>query len=268
MLRLRKFLPMLVVALGATIVLGAPSAAEAALYLRISTDAGATFTDFVGAENDQLVTGSVTFGTATIDVRARTNQPVGAGFGQISQVQLNFTNTGATVTGIGLVVRISDTDFVAPSGPAILSSSFSGTVGPGTTGVTTGGFVSTFQSALDNDNVLFGGLPVTATAPTGATGANTDTTGLQAVVIPLIFSGTQDFGGSTFKGTTADAPYSLSNEFRITSLTLGGGSDFELTGITNLSAVPAPAALILAFVGIPALGVGGWLRRRGQAVQQ
>jgi len=176
---------------------------------------------------------------------------------------LDLNNTGADITNLPLIVQVSDVNFVRPGpGPAVLSSSVSGTVGAGVD-TTVGATVSTFQSTVDYSNTLLGGLVGPPPTPFGANGG--DTTGIQAFVVPLLGGGTQDFGNTVSKGTTVVAtPFSLSNQFTFTSLSLANGASVQLTGTTQLTAVPAPPTVVLALGGLPALCLGQWLQRRRQ----
>jgi len=227
------------------ILFALPPTAMADATIEISTDGGVTFTSNGGITN----TLSATVGTATIVVAAISNSP-GSGFGEVEQVQLSFNNAGAAAQGVNLVVRVSDNGFTVPPGGGTLSSSWSGTAGPNNSGS------GMFQSAADFSNTLFGGLPGVATVgPAFATST-------QSVVIPTIASGTETLPGSTVtKGAAGTPPYALSNQFTLPSLVIGGGSAVQLTGVTDLSAVPAPAGLVLALTGLPFVGLC-YVRRR------
>jgi len=258
----------LLAAVAVALVCAAP--AQAALTVRISTDGGATFTQFVDngtgtdpVANDGFLHGELNSGGVHYALDVTSNRPSGASFSQIEQVQIAANNSGAAIAPVALVVQVSDNGFTRPAtGPATLSSSVSGTVGAG---VSTGAAlnVSTFQSFVDYGNNVFGGL---ATNPPVVPGA-TDTTGLQAFIVPTTTT-TANFGDTRTKLTTvASTPFSLSNEFRFTGLSLAAGASIHLTGTTNLSAVPAPAGVVLALTGAPLLGLGHWLRRRKAAVK-
>jgi hypothetical protein len=245
-------------------LLSTAAPAKAAITIAISIDGGATFSTFAGAEGQISFAAPdvTTAGGTVISVRATTNEPLNSAVAQISQVQINI-NGGASIDVIPLVVRISDRDFDQPvSSNSVLSSSFSGTVGPNTTvtdPIGPGPLVSTFQSVIDNSNTLFGGLPGVLTP------GPTDTTGLQVVTIPLV-SGTDDFSGTASKVVSNVAPFSLSNEFRLLNLTIASGTQIQFTGTTTLS-VPAPAGLLLALSGLPVLGLRMWRRRKAQAAE-
>jgi len=270
MMRSKKWWLALVVLVGAAL-LGASSPAKAAITLRISTDGGATFADFVGGENDTDVDGSVTANGVRVKVTATTNQPNqqfdNADFARVSQVQTTIDQVGPQGLPIDLVVRISDTAFFLPptGANATLSSSVKGTLG-GDLSTSAAVNAVTFQSAADYSNQLFGGLPVTVSPPTGATSGPV-TTILQPFAIFHVGGTTLGVGPNTVDSPTvvAATPFSLSNEFRILGLTIGNGASLELTGTTTLTAVPAPPTMVLALGGLPVLGLGRWLRRRRHA---
>lgn len=251
MVRFRKLLPA-AMALAAAVLLAAPPSARANITIQISTDGGATFD--AGGSGVGSAFDTATFGTVTILVTATSNQPANSPNAQIQQVQIDTNNSGSSAQSLALVVRISDQSFTLPVGPSTLSSSFSGTTGPN---VTAPG--ATFQSTVDYSNTLFGGLPGIVTP------GPTDSPGPQTVIIPNIPSGTQGFNATATVHTNATPNFSLSNEFTLANLTIGAASSLQLTGTTNLSAVPAPATMVLALGSLPLLGFGGWLRRRKQA---
>jgi len=267
---LRKRLQSLAAALLAgAAFLGANSAAQAAITIAISTDGGATFTTSSGAENATLFTAApvAIAGGGSISVTARTNQPIGADFATVSQTQINATG-GTAAQLVALVVRVSDIDFALPAGVSLLSSSFSMSLDGGSAPNPTAS-IGSFQSVADfNNGVLFGGLPgVPQSAPVGSFA----TTGLQVVTVTPIQNVTGSSSGNATVATVSAAPFSLSNEFRFVNaggLTLlaipGGGAAFQFTGTTQLTAVPAPAGVVLALAGLPVLGFG-WLRRRNKA---
>jgi len=279
MLRLRKLMPVVAAVLMAAIMLGTAPSAEAAITIAISTDGGVNFTGATGTTvsgGENAKTFTTTFTTAggtDISVTASTNQPLQpplgtADFAQVAQTQINISGNNADT--IALVVRVSDVDFVLPVGVSTLSSSFSGSIGGGNVASPLAS-LGTFQSVADfNSGVLFGGLPgVPGSAPPGSD----DTTGLQLVAVVPVVGLTTSFKGDTSKQTVSTAPFSLSNEFRfvapainplgLTSLVIpAGGAQFQFTGTTTLTAVPAPAGVVLALTALPVLGLGRWVRRR------
>jgi len=222
-----------------------PSPAQATLTVRISIDGGATFTDFTGTAT--RAEGSVTDLAGTnIDVIGRSNSTIAsASDAQISQVQINI-NGGGLADVLALVVAVSDTGFSKPTGLSTLTSSLSGT----NAAAPVSG-VGTFNSVVDYNNNLFGGVLVD-----GTVSGNTFSTGLQPFTI------TSSFQNTVAANTVAAPPFSMSNEFVIGALTIGSGAQFQLTGTSTLSNVPAPPALLLALTGLPVLGIGAWFRRR------
>jgi len=250
------------------------SPAQAAITIAISTDGGATFggpfgVTASGGESATIFSASATSaGGTTISVTATTNQPFNAagmaGFAQVSQVNINIS--GVAPDAIPLVVRISDIDFALPVGPSLLSSSFSTSIGASGGILPIATSAGTFQSVADfNSGVLFGGLPgVPGSAPPGSEA----TTGLQPFLVAPLVNLTTSASGDASVTTFATAPFSLSNEFRFALLTIaGGGQSLQFTGTTSLTALPAPAGVVLALTALPVLGFGHWLRRRRTQVK-
>jgi len=264
MMRFRKLLTVVAVALVGAVILGMPPPATAAETLAISLDGGVTWSTATGVlfAGEHKVTLDVAGTGFAVSVTGTSNQPQpGALQSQISQISTTFESTGVTPVVVPTVfIALTDTSFGQVSGYATLSSSISGTSGA----ITVAGLAA-FQSAQDNNNNPGGGLtsPGITTPFPGAVSAGATTLNNSPVVVPTVLSGTQTISGNTATAFVISTPaYSLSNQLEISGLTLASGAQLQLTGTTTLvSAVPAPAGLVLALSGMPVLAFG-WLRRR------
>jgi len=243
---LKKFV--ILGAVAAALFCTAP-AAQATLTVKLSVDGG---TNFLVPTSGSLTGSGVTTATFNVGgtiftVTGTSNAPLGVQPAQISQVQVALNNTTGTSAAFNLVVAVSDTNFTTPSGPTTLTSSLSGAIAAGAVSSTG---TTNFQSVIDYNNNLFGGLPIG-----GVASGNTFSTGVQNFTI------TSSFNNTVAAATTATIPFALSNEFHVSSLTLGAGAQYTLTGTTTL-AVPEPATMVAALTGLPLLGIGAWARRR------
>jgi len=150
-------------------------------------------------------------------------------------------NAGSTQT---LNLYVSQTNYTLPAGtPLVVESSLGGSVTTGTLDYT-----NIFQAYADKNNVLLGmsdytNGPQTAT-PTGSSFDTGSATGLF--------------------DRTAGEPYSLTS---MVTFTLSGGGKANFSDHVNVTATPAPAALVLVASGVPALALA-FLRRRKVKVQQ
>ena len=142
---------------------------------------------------------------------------------------VNRTAAGSPET---LTINVSDTDFT--NTPTPLNIMYGGTNGPGTSSSSTGG--TGLNNMVFNTGDASGSVPTSGTFGPGAYSGN---------------------GGFTVPNNNGN-PYSLT-----IGVTLNNdGSKGISSGDTELTAAPAPAALVLALTGMPVLGVGAWLRRR------
>jgi hypothetical protein len=238
MFRFRKSLALAAVLVAAAI-LGAPTPAEAAFAVRITTTAGSqTINDGGVGDLDGKLNNSITvsYGDSAynlIGTISFTNSP-----GSLTKAILDVgynVNTFGTTGGLA-TLEASATGFSQPSGnPLLLTSSINGN-GDGTGTLTV-------QQYADPTNTLFG------------TGPNTP--GPQ---------GPFDISADGGYGSTAQVLFNKgAGDYAITDvLTFDLSPDSNTSGdsqsiVTN---TPAPAGLVLVLTGIPALGLGTWLRRR------
>jgi len=229
MLRLRTFL-----SVGAALVtaalLGSPGQARAAFTLHIVSGAdNITVTDG-GAGDVNPLTGAITFAGTAGNFLVSVNTAI-SNSGSGNPAVLSQVN-GLVSTGAGTItITAADTNFSTPLPAAVTNvvSQLSNTQS------TISGQTVVFRSALNG----VPGTPITETATSGVVSA-TD----------VFFNGAN--------------PFTLSN---VTTVTVNGaGVSVNTTGQTSVNAVPAPAGIVLALTALPALGAGGWLRRRSKAV--
>jgi hypothetical protein len=145
-----------------------------------------------------------------------------------------------------LTIYVSQDNYTLPGSigsPLLVTSHIGGTVTSG--GI---GQALTFQSFANNSNGLF-----------DTTGAST--TGPQSPVVSITHSSfdSQPDPSTLFARTSGF--YSVTTSNAIT-LVPGGTLNFASSTTLELASTPAPAGLVLALTAIPALAVGGWLRRR------
>jgi len=227
-------------------VLWGASPAQANLQVRLSVDGGAA----------TLVIDAADFTSGTY-----TN----TSFGGVFKIQVlgSASDNGATLSdllssttrvqniGTGthtLTIEVSQNNYTLPGtvgADLLMTSSASGTVnvvGAGGPAANT----ETFQSYVNNVNTEFN--------ITGATTSGPQTSSLNN---PGSWTSAPNNATAVFTRTTAE--YTVTT---IQTLTIGAGGDINFSTQTNLVAVPAPAAVVLALTGLPFVGAGCWLRRR------
>jgi hypothetical protein len=229
MIRFRKYLPLGAVLVAAAI-LGAPAQSQAAFTLTLQQTG---FTDVVVTDNvgDDVnpIAGQITyvktFGTWTTNINAASSNSSLA----VDPAHLQGTNLNVTGTaGSTLAVILEDTAFtVPPLGPATMLSELSNTQTP------LGNADLTYQSFIN-------GVGGTVLVQNGVAGSVK--TG-DPVIIPT-------------------SPYTIKS---VITIALAGAGSVNTTGITEVTAVPAPAGVVLALAGMPCLAVASWLRRRKKA---
>lgn len=133
--------------------------ANAVLSLRLSADNGVTWqtVEDGGPDDENATTGIVTFtgtvGVFDLTVNTATSKPV-VGSDVAPRIQLGGLNVSS---GPGtLIIQVSETDFLSASTGRRFTNSFSGTIPPNGTAVST--------TYLDPDNTLFGIPPGSANA--------------------------------------------------------------------------------------------------------
>jgi hypothetical protein len=152
-----------------------------------------------------------------------------------------------------LVISVTDTDFALPGSNGSLmdmDSSAGGSISK--KGASLAGNSFTFQSYADLGNQEFGKTITSGPQTFNATGNSTYSIG-----------GAPN-GDKSVDFTHGPEPYSLTD---VSTITLNPGVKIQFSGNTDVSdplPAPEPATLALLLTGLPCLGLGGWLRRRGR----
>ena len=215
--------------------------ANAALILDLQGGA-TTIVDNGAGDSDptvgRIINTSVVAGFGVSITVAASNSPGDPTAGILQVQSLDIQNLNASPAT--LIVRVSDTNFTLPGAggsPMKLESSVGGTFTLGAIGD-----VATFKSYADPANSQPAG-PVSTPALTflRATGNTTES-----------FSGVDDVGWARGAGL-----YSLAN---VTTVMLSPGGQMNISGTTTATAVPEPATLALAGLGLAA--VAGKRQRR------
>jgi hypothetical protein len=231
-----RFLAMLAIATGITIL--GPATARADLRVRLSVDGGATTEIFdVGGSNPSTGNFSGTFGGifSISNLSASSNTPGTALLSRLLSTNLDVSNTsGASHT---LRLEVSATGFNLLALGRFISN-VGGTLSLGSGSLTLQSFAGLGNGDYNN---------------TGAT------PGLQTIN-PL---------GSSYNNTAQTVtgllatPYSM---YLVLNLTLGAGGSTNFTTSALLQAVPEPATLTAALVGLISMGAYRLRRRTTKAV--
>jgi len=242
-------------------VLGAPGQARAGVAItvyvdgvnqNVALDAGSTANKF-------NVTGAAV-SNFTVSITSLTNW-AGTQDGSFmsntsnNQITTNFGSSGGTHK---IDIVISENGWVAPVGPGIVLST---TAGGSLTniGSATATVAATNEGFLDTSNTL-----ATSATPGGAftplQNASASRTGTGTKTLTYL----PDNGGNGVSNPNVNgaAPFTLTQVYSFTFTTTGSNQVSADVSGSVVAAVPAPAGLVLAFTGLPVLGVGGWWRRR------
>jgi len=242
-----------VATLAAIFTLGTPQFARADLQiiLRQTGFADVYFSvATIGGTGQLNAPASIVFGNFTITGLAGSQTNSNGPGGSILQ-STNLTITNNTGTAHSLQIFTFGNNFTLPTGSSLLmTSSGGGNIflpgTPGDTNVVHQGFINNANPAID--------LPPGPGSPTLVPPQET-TPGAQAAV----------FTGNSFGNGTLEALFNrLNANFSLTSLAMvnvGGSAGIHFTETLQVTAVPAPAAMILALTGLPCFA-GAWLRRR------
>jgi hypothetical protein len=240
MIRLRRFLPVLVAALGGATMVGFPAQAVAGFSLNIQESGGASVTVNDGDANDldHMVNGQIIFSSAVsgslgaFNINITTGSSNAPGTPQLAQLTINDLSTSsAGFSGTRtLTFSLEDTGFTSPTGETSLVSELASTALAAASSVT-------YQSFLN-------GNPGTL-----LTLNNVNASGVVANDAVNI-SGT---------------PYTLKSVtiFTVTGQGTGTNLTVQANGITAVA--PAPQGLALALSALPMLGVVGLYYRRRTA---
>jgi hypothetical protein len=244
MLRFRNFLRLATAVLVAAAVSQAsPARATFQLALQEAGVNGGAITVVQSGTDFQAggISFSGVYGDFTVSVLGGTSTN-GALLSTLLSSTTNVTNNdGAAAHTLHLYV--TQTNYTLPAGTNLNVES--GLGGSTTTG--TVAFPGIFQGYADKNNNAFGLADFTNGPQTAVPTGTTFDTGSATGLFPRL-------------GT----PYSLTS---VANLTLGAGAIVNYSDHIKVTAVPAPAAVVLALTGLPFLGIGTWLRRRKVQVQ-
>jgi len=233
MTRFRKLLPVVAVAAA---IFGTSNRAEANFQLQFSTNGGSSFgpaiRDQAGGDLDGRV-GFISVNIGAFTVTGTSNSFVSVGLTTFD-VGISGTSDGSTYD---LVVQASfDSVTTAPPPQNLRVALINNTMPPFPAGVTTSAEVW-----VANGSTLFTTSGINLVKDTNSYGVGSIST--------------------TFNATT---PYVVTSQVTLKG-TPGIGTSLSLDNNGFITPAPAPAGLVLALAGMPALGLGAWLRRRGAA---
>jgi len=229
MMRIRNFLALVALLVGAAILL-APAGARADYEVVISETGFAT-QSFLGLTSGGAINtrGPITIGQYSITVTTSDSAPgINPFFGGALISQNTFNVTTARAPTADLVVQVFDTTFANSLGaPLFVKNSLSSTaISRGT--VTTFGYVNTIGNATPG---------VTLTGPN--------------------IGGMAQSSAQLSPG--AGPTFTLGNVATVHGLGANGTDNFT---VTTLAAVPEPASGVMVLTALPLLGLGYWWRRR------
>jgi len=238
MFRFRNALPFLVAAFIGVMGFGAPAQGAFTISLQETGVNGGAVTqvasgaDFTSASYGSGA-GSV-YGDFLVKVLSSSsdNDPVTSDL--LSSTNTIKNQSGSTKT---LTIYVSQTHYTLPSTPKLNVESSMG--GSGANGLST--LVGIFQAYADKNDTLNGTSDFTNGPQNGVANGNSYDTGSKTGV---------------FSRTGA---YSLTTKV---TLTIKAGQTVNFSNSENVTATPAPAGIALLLSAVPALGIGGWLRRR------
>lgn len=237
-------------------ILGAPQAAWADFKLMLS-EPGSLYADKIIGDNlagdSNATLGSIryagTYGHFYITYAAGTSNRTQPGdVARLTLGSMSVRNTDS-VNPHTLILSLTDTGFTFPNlgfGPLVIDTTAS----------------STMTSSYGPSTITFQNFGDAANSPFGTSFAG------DAVVMSYLAS-------PTSSSQSGSASNNLFNPTGIYSLTSRLTFDLARSANTNsasgkgeevigLVPVPVPASLVMIFMGLPVLGLGYWLRRRGQ----
>jgi len=256
--RIRKFLPHMMAALVGATMLGAPAQARAGFNVQVYDDGALAASSFLNTIPGLMWSFGAT--TTNFSVGGSANiQLLGNGQLSVSYNDVVTTLTSGTHT---LTLLVTNTEYMLPTGTPVRLTSAGGGSYIGGIGNTVVGNTLGF---LDPGNAEFGQVTVNGngsvspnaqSTPASTTGTINGTGGSVSMVYT---PGT----GSAL--VTSTVPFSLTNVSYFTFT--GAAGDFaNISNSVATTATPAPAGLVLAFSGLPVLGIGRWLKGRRRQV--
>jgi hypothetical protein len=244
---MRKFF--LAAAVAVAFLANSVSTAQAGFQVTFVVDAtSATIVDGGAGDADLTADGNIVvlsklINGYTFNVTLTSSNTPNTG-GAISFVQHGTNNiTGSGAKTIQIIA--SANGFVSPTGDLYAVSGSTGQFLSPTPTDHTADY--SYTAYLDNSNVLATAVP--AGTLIGSDGAVTITSP----------AGNANLGD--VRKVNATDPYALTLGLKA-KLNSTGVNVIDLDGGVQLSAVPAPAGLVLGLIGMPILGVGAWIRRR------
>lgn len=238
-------------------VAGLAPPAHADYAIQVYDDGKLQSTVAVVAVGNTLVFAGTTTDFSITNGSGLSNNPGSQGSSYLSlssneQISTNFGDAGGTHT---IQIVLTQNGWTAPTGtPLNLSSSAGGTFtyASGNTPGAVDSVTATYQGFLDNTNTPFG-QPADGSTAIETAGAMLNATN----TVPLVFN-----PPSSTTLVPGGVPFSITDVLTFT-FTLGAGSGQVTANVSasTVASVPAPAGLILAITGFPALGIGAWLRR-------
>ncbi len=239
MIRLRNFLPIVVVLVGAAI-LGTPSKAHATFEVVLSETGFTSLTivdNMTGDGNSAVGTISITnltFGNFLVTVQTSVSNAAQGVLPATVTTTVTVFNNDAGVTHT-LDILTSDSGFTTPGGGTKVAMK--------STLADTSPIQDPTDTFLSTIGSTSGTMLTSTTSPSSASVVDSE--------------------------TAPPSPYTLENMLTLTNvgaaLSNGQGnanSEIQAVGTTSVSAVPAPAGLVLLLTGLPLLGLGGLLSRR------
>jgi len=236
MKRFSHLLPLAVVLAVATLV-GAPQSVRADLVIQVAENGGAfvTVASTAGSPTAPLgvTAAAISFDTAHyhIDVISGKEQQLT----NLSELLSSTTSITRTVNGsvVTLNLKITGDGFTLPLPPVTVLSHVGGTVA---VEAAPGGDTLAYHSIVGGNDV-------------GA--QNPDVSGVGSFA---------NDKSALLNAGSYTSPFSLVETFDINLKKVGDTLNYSSS--TTLSAVPAPAGVVLALSALPCLGLGAWVRRR------
>lgn len=249
-----RYTSLVAVAAVTAAMLGTPSKADAAFKIRVSEDAGKTWTEVEDNKGGDLASaqaGAINMmysgSSVSFSVVVGQSKPL---FGNTSGYSvMDLSISGSFSKAGNVIVDITDTDWNAPAnfaGPGLLAVTLGNNNTAGLTSHTGIGYLNSDDPGIAGaqGNKEYGGIEST-TGLVFDTGLASGTTGNPSA-------------SNHLPGVTG--PYSLSMR---TTFGASGAAGFSIDD--KITFTPAPASLLLAAVGLPMLGIGAQLRRRKAA---
>lgn len=266
MFRFAKWLLCVAVIAGAIMIgTASPARADTEIMLTISDNVGDSTTATYDFDSHSFVNSNGALGNTTGTAPGTFfTLPAPAG-----QQELAFTGTVGAYT-----VTLSDTTSNAPGGASAFVNSTNSTVTGNGTGLTFETSAELFSSpssppapalVLSTDSSTTGlGL----NSPNMATYTGSAGTALEGNQYASA-SGSYAIGptGSGSGSSISSSPFNATSYTLTNTQTLGsGGLALDISGKTEVTAVPEPASVMTFLSAVPFFGLGAWLRRRKQAV--